>query len=117
MLRNVLYPVLLSLTILLSFSGCKKETIIVSPAEQTANEIRSVAEKNNISGVFATRIGQFPGQFPAEATTTWTISNGFFNPNYSSMPSYNLAYLVSYNISNVTLSNGTSSKALILYFQ
>ena len=100
-------------------NACKKDKISPTQAELTANELKSVIEKNSIRRVYPVRINQpIPTPFPADGGTSWSFSNGFIYINYSSFyDGYNLTYLVRYGISNVPLSNGTSDKAMLLYME
>ncbi|HEY8894375.1 MAG TPA: hypothetical protein VIM79_06155 [Niastella sp.] len=119
MIKNILLSGLLLAITVVFLSGCKKDKISPTQAELTANELKSVIERNSIMRVYPVRINEpIPTPFPANGGTTWSFSNGFIYINSSSFyDSYNLSYLVRYGISNVPLSNGTSDKALLLYME
>jgi hypothetical protein len=119
MIKKILLSSLLLTITVVFFSGCKKDTISPTQAEITANELRSVIERNAISRVYPVRINQpLPTPFAASGGTSWTFSNGFIYINNSSFyDGYNLTYLVRYGIANVPLSNNTSDKALLLYME
>jgi hypothetical protein len=119
MIKNILLSGLLLAITVVFLSGCKKDKISPTQAEKTASELVSVIERNSIERVFPVRINQpLPTPFPASGGTGWTFSNGFlYISNNSFYDGYNLSYLVRYGISNVSLSNGTSVKALILYME
>lgn len=119
MMKNILFPALLLAITVVFFSGCKKDKISPTQAELTTNELKSVIEKNSIQRIYPVKINAvFPGPLDAEVGTRWSFSNGFIYVNYGSFSDgYNLSYLVSFGISNVVLSNGSTGKALILYME
>ena len=116
MIKNILLSGLLLAITVVFLSGCKKDKISPTQAELTANELKSVIERNSIERVFPVRIDQpLPTPFGATSGSSWTFSNGFiYIYNYDG---YNLTYLVRYVIGNVGLNNGTSVKALLLYME
>jgi hypothetical protein len=102
--------------------SCKKETISPTQAEVTASQLQNVIHTNSIHRVVAVGIGNiFPNSFSSTEGTVFSFSNGFITiSGYDE--SYNLAYLVSYNIANVNIvnNNGSSAgsdQALILNFK
>lgn len=116
MIKNILLSCLLLSITVVFLSGCKKEKISPTQAEVTANELKSVIEKNSIKYVYPVRINEpIPTPFPANGGTSWSFSNGFIY--VYGYDAYNLSYLVRYGIGNVGLSNGTTVKALILYME
>jgi hypothetical protein len=119
MIRKLYFPSVLLIISFIFLNACKKEKISPTQAELTANELRSVIEKNAIRRVYPVRIDQpIPTPFSEGSGMQWSFSNGFFYVNYSSFyDAYNLTYLVRYGISNVPLSNGSSDRALLLYME
>jgi hypothetical protein len=119
MIRNLYFSTLLLALSVVFFSACKKETDSPTQGELTTNELKTVIEKNGIKRIYPVRKNEvFPNQFSAEVGTQWTFSNGFiYIYNSAFMQGYNLNYLVGYGVANVSLNNGTSDRALILYME
>jgi hypothetical protein len=118
MKRIILFSTVLCMAALF-FSGCKKEKISPTQGEVIANELKDFIQKNGVKRVFPVSINNpFPNQFPANKGLAWSFSNGFIYVDYSPFAQgYNLNYLVHFAIGNVSLSNGTSDAALILYME
>ncbi|HEX6429208.1 MAG TPA: hypothetical protein VF008_16035 [Niastella sp.] len=119
MMRNVFFTTLLLTLSVVFLTGCKKEKISPTQGELTANELKSVIEKNGIKRVYTVNYNAvFPNSFPVDAGHVWSFSNGFIYVNYNTfIQNYNLNYLVGYSIHNVILSDGKTDKALILYME
>jgi hypothetical protein len=117
MYKKIFLPTFLLLTILSSFSSCKKDTESLTPAEVIANQINEVIKQQNIGRVYAIINGAIPAQYDSNAGRNWRISNGFFGSTNLNQQTYNLAYLTSYNIENVQLNDGTRAPALLLRFK
>lgn len=98
--------------------SCKKETIVyATTADQVTNQLKKVITDNSIERVYPVKYNDvFPNTFPFQGGTSWSFLNGFIEINYGLNQSYNLLYLRYYTISQIALDNGTSAKALILYF-
>lgn len=110
--------VFISLFLIYSFTSCKKEIITPTSADQITSELQKVIKDNGLDKVYPVRSSSgFPNEFPADAGGSWTFSNGFIQINgYLFNQSLNLNYLSNYAVLQVGLDNGTSVKALILYF-
>jgi hypothetical protein len=107
------------LCVFVIFSACKKETVI-SPtsADQITAQILNVIKSNNVQRVicWSDNTG-FPGTpVSSDYGKNWNIENGFIsiNGNYDV---FNLLYLDRYDISNISVVDGTNPIALFLHFQ
>jgi hypothetical protein len=119
MTRKLYFSSLLLIIPVIFLSACRKEKISPTQAELTANELKSVIERNAIKRIYPVRINErLPSPFPVDGGMGWSFSNGFIYISYSSFYNgYNLSYLVRHGISNVILSDGSSAQALLLYFE
>ncbi|MBD3750550.1 MAG: hypothetical protein IE931_13760 [Sphingobacteriales bacterium] len=106
------------LILIYSLASCKKEIITPTPADKITTELQKVISTNAIKKVYPI-IGNnsFPDTFPSNAGNSWIFSNGFIQINgYLFNQSINLNFLTHYDVLQIKLDNGTSVKALILYF-
>ena len=119
MKRMILFSTLFLCLSVVCFTSCKKEQISPTQGQVTANELQNFIKKNGVKRVYPVRINYpFPNTFPANNGMVWSFSNGFIYIDYSSFAAaYNLNYLVDFDIANVTLDNGKSEAALILYME
>ena len=100
-------------------ASCRKTTTLTQ-AEATASELQNAIKANQVNRVVVVINDQFPNYFNSDAGIKYSFSNGFVTiSGYADV--FNLTYLVSYDVSNVSISdNGstfTTSKALILNFK
>jgi hypothetical protein len=107
--------------LIISVSACKKETVLPTAAEQTANVLKKVIAKSDIKRIIAwdDKSG-FPTSISPTLGVGWTFSDGFISINgygFGSYYSRNLLYLDSYDISNVVVTDGSNPVALILHFR
>jgi len=101
------------------FSSCSKDVITPTQAEQTAIELQDIIKTSQVDRVYAF---DYPGggwtSLPASAGHSWSFSHGYISiAGYTFNQGRNLAYLYTYNIANVPLDDGTTRKALLLYFK
>lgn len=108
-------------TLLLGFCSCKKEVIEPTQAQLNQQELMQVIKKNGIDRVVIVGFNQrFPDYFSSSEGMSFTFSNGFISI-HGYEQSFNLAYLMAYNIENIRIrdnnGNFSSDQALVLYLQ
>ena len=114
-----IYFITLFFLIAVFLFSCKKETVVyATTADQITTQLKKVITDNYIKRIIAwDNQGGFPPISP-DFGIGWTFSNGFITINgYGLNQTRNLLYLDKYDISNVLVSDGTSSPALILHFK
>lgn len=116
MIKRLLLSAFTALLFSALLSSCKKENL--TQAQLTEKELTAVAKQNNIIRIYALKNNAVtPGQFNSNAGMNWAFSNGFFKYTYNSQYSYNLAYLVAYDIVNARMDNNSTDRVMLLYFQ
>lgn len=107
--------------LILSFLGCKKQ-VIYSPEELTTQQLQKVILENNLKRVIAYKDGDMePIRVFAENGTKYSFKNGYLTVfDGSRESSYNLAFLIKYNIKELAISNSnlddkTETSLLLLF--
>ncbi|MDP3684453.1 MAG: hypothetical protein Q8S01_11020 [Ignavibacteria bacterium] len=116
-----IYFITLFFLIAIFLFSCKKETVVyATTADQITTQLKKVIADNYIKRIIAwDDQGGFPPVSP-DFGIGWTFSNGFITITGYGLgidQTRNLLYLDKYKISNVLLTDGTSSPALILHFK
>jgi hypothetical protein len=107
------------LCVFVIFSACKKDTVITpTSADQITAQILNVFKSNNVQRIncWSDNTG-FPGTpVSSDYGKNWNIENGFISINGNS-DVFNLLCLYRYDISNISVVDGTNPIALFLHFQ
>ncbi|RYY57462.1 MAG: hypothetical protein EOO09_02520 [Chitinophagaceae bacterium] len=98
--------------------SCKKEEVQLTQAQLSERQLQEVLSQNGIRRVYPVKYGEaLPTPFPSAGGMTYKFSNGFLTVDYGFPGSYNLDYLMGYQIANVPLTDGSAQVALILYME
>lgn len=113
MKKICLIPLFFFLTLIF---GCKKSTVAPTQAELNATTIQNVMHQDGIHRVLITQSGdQFPDSFNSTDGVDYKFSNGFLTvEGYNN--TYNLEFLKSYEVTNVSVSGVGSVEAIVLTF-
>lgn len=114
-MKNIL--ILLSIVLFILFVSCTKTLDSKTSGDQITLELQRVISERQLKRVYPVKYNDvFPNFFRPESGTQWTFSNGFIQVNYGLLSTYNLLFLKYYDVHQIDLSDGTTDKALILYF-
>ncbi len=101
-----------------SIYSCTKEKLInATSADEITKELQLTIKTKSIQRVYPVKDGEpLPNTFASNSGNSWNFSNGFLSINSGFNQSYNLSLLKYYEVTNVSLDNGTSQIALLLFF-
>ncbi len=103
---------------LVNLVACTKDHIeYATSADEVATELQQTIEVKDIDRVYPVQSDEpLPNTYSASGGTAWSFSNGFISINYGFNQAYNLANLRYYEVTNVTLDDGSAHNALLLFF-
>ncbi len=114
-LKNI---VLSFAVLIMSLAACTKDyTECGTSAAEVAKELQQTIGAKSITRIYPVQSNEpLPSSFSASSGTAWSFSNGFISINFGFNLVYNLAHLQYYEVANVSLDDGSTQTALLLFF-